>query len=97
MAEKSNVDSFKSNVDIVRPIWDRSHLSIGGRVLWYEKSLATGVPMAGLIFVGHTSGLGLILLPIMLYHPLQLMICTPLAGRWARERDAAELADSIQI
>jgi sodium/bile acid cotransporter 7 len=49
-----------------------------------KKSLATGVPMAHLVFAGH-AGLGLILLPIMLYHPLQLLICTPLANRWARE------------
>ncbi|MFT4077134.1 MAG: bile acid:sodium symporter family protein [Asticcacaulis sp.] len=51
-----------------------------------KKSLATGVPMASLIFVGHASGLGLILLPIMIYHPLQLLICTPLASRWAKEQ-----------
>ncbi len=54
-----------------------------------KKSLATGVPMAHLIFAGQP-GLGLILLPIMLYHPLQLLICTPLANRWARESDAAQ-------
>ena len=53
-----------------------------------KKSLATGVPMAHLIFAGNP-GLGLILLPIMIYHPLQLLICTPLASRWAREADAA--------
>ncbi len=54
-----------------------------------KKSLATGVPMASLIFAGHGS-LGLILLPIMLYHPLQLLICTPLANKWAKEVNAAE-------
>lgn len=53
-----------------------------------KKSLATGVPMASLIFAGHASGLGLILLPIMIYHPLQLLICTPLASRWAKEAQA---------
>jgi solute carrier family 10 (sodium/bile acid cotransporter), member 7 len=52
-----------------------------------KKSLATGVPMAHLIFAGHTAGLGLILLPIMIYHPLQLLICTPLANRWAKESE----------
>ena len=55
-----------------------------------KKSLATGVPMASLIFAGHASGLGLILLPIMIYHPLQLLICTPLASRWAKEARAEE-------
>lgn len=50
-----------------------------------KKSLATGVPMAALIFANHPSSLGLILLPIMIYHPLQLLICTPLAARWAKQ------------
>lgn len=54
-----------------------------------KKSLANGVPMAALIFTGHPAGLGLILLPIMIYHPLQLLICTPLASRWAREAELA--------
>lgn len=59
-----------------------------------KKSLATGVPMASLIFAGHASGLGLILLPIMIYHPLQLLICTPLASRWAKETQSQENAIS---
>lgn len=48
-----------------------------------KKTLASGVPMAQLIFGAHP-GLGLILLPIMIYHPLQLIVCGVLAGRWAR-------------
>lgn len=52
-----------------------------------KKSLATGVPMAALIFSSHPSSLGLILLPIMIYHPLQLLICTPLASRWAKQAE----------
>jgi sodium/bile acid cotransporter 7 len=48
-----------------------------------KKTLASGVPMAGLLFGGH-SALSLILLPIMLYHPLQLVVCGYMAGRWAR-------------
>ncbi|WP_437227970.1 bile acid:sodium symporter family protein [Planctomicrobium sp. SH661] len=47
-----------------------------------KKSLATGVPMAQLMF-GADPALGLILLPIMVYHPLQLVICGVLASRWA--------------
>ncbi len=46
-----------------------------------KKSMATGVPMAQLMF-GSNPGLGLILLPIMIYHPLQLIICGVLAGKW---------------
>lgn len=46
------------------------------------KTLATGVPMARLIF-GPDPTLSLILLPIMLYHPLQLVVGGYLAARWA--------------
>jgi solute carrier family 10 (sodium/bile acid cotransporter), member 7 len=49
-----------------------------------KKTLASGVPMAKLIFGAHP-GIGLILLPIMIYHPLQLVICGVLAQRWARQ------------
>ena len=49
-----------------------------------KKTLASGVPMAKLIFGAHPA-LGLILLPIMIYHPLQLVICGFLAQRWSRD------------
>lgn len=48
-----------------------------------KKSLAAGVPMAQLIFIGDAR-LGLILLPLMIYHSMQLVICGVLASRWAR-------------
>jgi len=48
-----------------------------------KKTLAAGVPMAQLIF-GATPALGLILLPIIVYHQLQLFICSVLATRWAK-------------
>ncbi len=53
-----------------------------------KKTIASGVPMAQLIFAGDPR-LGVILLPLMIYHPLQLLICGVLAGKWAR-RDTAE-------
>ncbi len=48
-----------------------------------KKTLASGVPMASLIF-GKQADLGLILVPIMIYHPIQLVVCGILAGRWSR-------------
>jgi solute carrier family 10 (sodium/bile acid cotransporter), member 7 len=48
-----------------------------------KKTLASGIPMAQLIFGSHP-GISLILIPIMIYHPLQLVICGAIAGRWAR-------------
>ena len=56
-----------------------------------KKTLASGVPMAQLIFAGRP-GMGLILLPIMIYHPMQLLICGALATRWARRSDDVALA-----
>jgi sodium/bile acid cotransporter 7 len=53
-----------------------------------KKTLASGVPMARVIF-GSDPSLSLILLPLMLYHPLQLMVCGWFASRFA-ERDRAE-------
>jgi solute carrier family 10 (sodium/bile acid cotransporter), member 7 len=48
-----------------------------------KKSLAAGVPMAGVLFPG--PDLGMILLPTMLFHQMQLMVCAVLARRWASQ------------
>lgn len=48
-----------------------------------KKTLAMGVPLAVLIF-GHQAELSLILLPSMLYHPLQLFVNGVLASRWGK-------------
>jgi sodium/bile acid cotransporter 7 len=48
-----------------------------------KKSLASGLPMAGVLFVGQP--LGLLVLPLVLFHQAQLMACSALAGRYARE------------
>ena len=47
-----------------------------------NKSLATGLPMATVLFPPHV--VGLIVLPIILYHPLQITVCSMLAARLAR-------------
>ncbi|AGH84997.1 bile acid:sodium symporter [Ralstonia solanacearum] len=47
-----------------------------------KKSLANGVPMAKILFAGNPA-LGLIVLPIMIYHQLQLIVCSTLARRYA--------------
>ncbi|WP_370660398.1 bile acid:sodium symporter family protein [Massilia agilis] len=51
-----------------------------------KKSLASGVPMAKVLFA--PSALGMIILPLMLFHQLQLMVCAVLAGRLARRPDS---------
>lgn len=47
-----------------------------------NKSLAAGVPMAGVLFPAAT--VGFVLLPVMLYHQFQLMACAILAQRYAQ-------------
>ncbi len=51
-----------------------------------KKSLASGLPMASVLFAGHA--VGLIVLPLMLFHQIQLMTCAWLSGRWGRQADA---------
>ena len=51
-----------------------------------KKSLASGLPMAGVLFVGQP--LGLLMLPLVLFHQAQLMACSALAGRYARLAEA---------
>lgn len=52
-----------------------------------KKSLATGLPMATVLFAGQP--IGLIMLPLMVFHQTQLLACSALASRYAREADAA--------
>ncbi|MBY8086606.1 bile acid:sodium symporter [Vibrio fluvialis] len=52
-----------------------------------KKTLAAGIPMAKVIF-GADPSLGMILLPIMLYHPIQIFYCAVLANRYARQSES---------
>jgi solute carrier family 10 (sodium/bile acid cotransporter), member 7 len=60
-----------------------------------KKSLASGVPMAKVLFAGHP--LGLIVLPIMLFHQIQLMTCAVLARKYAVRREAASHAVGARV
>ncbi len=53
-----------------------------------KKSLATGVPIAKVLFAG--GSLGAIVLPIMIYHQLQLIVCAVIAQRYARQTPAVD-------
>jgi sodium/bile acid cotransporter 7 len=60
-----------------------------------KKSLIQGVPMARVLFPGAQAGV--ILLPIMLFHQIQLMACAFLARAWgdrARDRVPADLSET---
>jgi solute carrier family 10 (sodium/bile acid cotransporter), member 7 len=53
-----------------------------------KKSLATGLPMATVLFAGHP--VGLIVLPLMIFHQIQLITCAWLSGRWGRAAEAED-------
>lgn len=57
-----------------------------------KKSLASGVPIAKVLFAGHA--VGAMVLPLMLFHQMQLMVCGVLAQRYAR-RAQAEVAAAV--
>jgi sodium/bile acid cotransporter 7 len=46
-----------------------------------KKSLISGVPMAGILFP--PASVGLVVLPLMLFHQIQLMACAVIAQRYA--------------
>lgn len=77
--------------------------SVGGKLLGFnhedritavfcgsKKSLASGVPMASVIFAGQS--IGAIVLPLMLFHQIQLMVCAWLARVYADRQKSAETA-----
>jgi sodium/bile acid cotransporter 7 len=49
-----------------------------------KKSLASGAPMAGVLFPAATAGVAL--LPLMVFHQIQLMACAVIAQAYARRR-----------
>lgn len=55
-----------------------------------KKSLATGVPMAQVLFAG--GAIGVLILPLMLFHQIQLMVCAVLAQRYAQRKDGTQPA-----
>jgi sodium/bile acid cotransporter 7 len=55
-----------------------------------KKSLASGVPMAGVLFP--LAQVGMIVLPLMLFHQIQLMVCAALAKRYAASDPATKAA-----
>ncbi|MGB0373036.1 MAG: bile acid:sodium symporter family protein [Opitutales bacterium] len=55
-----------------------------------QKTLAAGVPMAGSIFTTGSPELGLVLLPIMFYHPTQILLGSYLISYFERKAEKDE-------
>ncbi len=48
-----------------------------------KKSLATGIPMMKVIFAG--GNIGILMIPIIVFHQIQLMVCSYLAQKWGKD------------
>src|SRR5690606_28093845 len=65
---------------------DEITIAFGGST----KSLITGVPMANVLFTASVAGA--IVLPLMVFHQMQLMVCAVMAQRYAKRNSAAQSA-----
>ncbi|WP_245310836.1 bile acid:sodium symporter family protein [Bradyrhizobium valentinum] len=50
-----------------------------------KKSLSQGITIAKVIFASHA--VGAVILPLMIFHQIQLMVCAALAQRWGRRAE----------
>jgi sodium/bile acid cotransporter 7 len=64
------------------PRADRISLLFAGS----HKSIATGAPLAAILFAGPQAGI--VILPALIYHQLQLVLSAPLASRLAKHDEA---------
>ena len=55
-----------------------------------QKSLVTGIPMANALFAGTT--LGFVVLPLMIFHQIQLLVCAAIAKRYAATNATDKIA-----
>lgn len=58
-----------------------------------KKSLASGLPMAQVLFAGQA--VGAIVLPLMIFHQIQLMVCAFIAARLSGRKEEVELLEEI--
>lgn len=57
-----------------------------------KKSLANGIPMANVLFPA--AAVGAMVLPLMIFHQIQLMVCAALAQRYAKRKASAQSVKS---
>jgi sodium/bile acid cotransporter 7 len=60
-----------------------------------KKTLASGVPMAKVLFAA--SAVGTMVLPLMIFHQLQLMVCAVLARRYAARPQEGEAGGGVSV
>ncbi|KNC10141.1 hypothetical protein AC791_16245 [Klebsiella sp. RIT-PI-d] len=58
-----------------------------------KKSLANGIPMANILFP--VSAIGMMVLPLMIFHQIQLMVCAVMARRYKRQTERLQAETSL--
>ncbi|SFE90335.1 solute carrier family 10 (sodium/bile acid cotransporter), member 7 [Phytobacter palmae] len=59
-----------------------------------KKSLANGIPMANILFP--TSVIGMMVLPLMIFHQIQLMVCAVMARRYKRQTEKLQAQETAK-
>ena len=59
-----------------------------------KKSLVNGLPIAALLFAGHA---GIVVIPLMVFHQIQLMVCASLARHYAARGVIAATGPSVLV
>ena len=59
-----------------------------------KKSLANGIPMANILFP--TAVIGMMVLPLMIFHQIQLMVCAVLARRYKRQAEQRQAQEAAK-
>ena len=57
-----------------------------------KKSIATGIPMANVLLPASTVALAVV--PLMIFHQMQLFVCAVLAKRYAARGQAESVVDA---
>ncbi|ETF00363.1 membrane protein [Advenella kashmirensis W13003] len=60
-----------------------------------KKSLASGLPMAQVLFAGQA--VGAIVLPLMIFHQIQLMVCAVIAAKLSKRKDDIAIDDDESV
>lgn len=60
-----------------------------------KKSMASGIPMANILFHGHA--VALIVLPLMIFHQAQLFVCATLARRYAAQAPDTDTYSAVPL
>ncbi|BCU56583.1 bile acid:sodium symporter family protein [Enterobacter kobei] len=57
-----------------------------------KKSLANGIPMANILFPA--AAVGMMVLPLMIFHQIQLMVCAVMARRYKRQSEVVQAQEA---